>query len=759
MARVIKLKESGITNIVKKIISEQISVPGHSDAVVTACGPNAGFTGTATLNSSNRVLQCNGAVCTNNDLGNEFSFTTANGNYTAILDSFSNPVTCTFHATNCVFVDFIDSTDCGSATACPTCIDIDYCDCADWDGTTCTGVTTGTILKPTYFNTTVVPQVGDVYKSGNSPDRYIMTATPNTDPNNMGTNCVQSIGVTCPATTSNDCSNQLDIGCWVCKDPINFPGCQEIIDINQVNMATGYGLQGFNSQQDCVTSTPCGQGGAPSVNGPKKPKKPIKLKESDLTNIVKKIISEQFGACSPFTMPPMGGCPQGETWQGYPVCECEPTPPQEWCCMGSGLSNPWNQTANCQQMNVGQCNPNSQFVNAGPFPTYQDCNDDCGNSQGGTPCTLFTPPGACPQGEIWQGYPNCECITAPPPPAQTKKVWFEPCKWNYNPVTVDRTKKMTIDGQTPVVGDIFEIDLGPQDGFWNQSMVGAFVPMRVVHVAQPTLFPFLPILDFDSSHCKSLPPHEPIGISHAKVAKGGDKGGWIDKTEKEAPGEERQEPIKLKESDLTKIVKRLIHEQTNPFSGGGSGPNWDAAQAAWTNWNSETQGGAPQADATFLSNMAGKGCGFYEKRLKAQVNSFVSQFGGSFGSGANQTNTSGGMNPAWQSQKYARIMWLSDKVQDCNSTSSNVSQCIIDFIDNPANDGPLDSAMCANGNQAINPTNKENTKFRHRSIADCGMLDNKLVALTDIIATSTGCMQIRKQAKYDWLTSLKNSCC
>ena len=262
---------------------------------MTACGPNAGFTGTATLNSSNRVLQCNGAVCTNNDLGNEFSFTTANGNYTAILDSFSNPVTCTFHATNCVFVDFIDSTDCGSATACPTCIDIDYCDCADWDGTTCTGVTTGTILKPTYFNTTVVPQVGDVYKSGNSPDRYIMTATPNTDPNNMGTNCVQSIGVTCPATTSNDCSNQLDIGCWVCKDPINFPGCQEIIDINQVNMATGYGLQGFNSQQDCVTETPCGQGGNPNVEGPIKPikgGKPIKVTESEIINIVRRILKE-----------------------------------------------------------------------------------------------------------------------------------------------------------------------------------------------------------------------------------------------------------------------------------------------------------------------------------------------------------------------------------------------------------------------------------------------------------------------------------
>ena len=57
-----------------------------------------------------------------------------------------------------------------------------------------------------------------------------------------------------------DCSNQLDIGCWVCKDPINFPGCQEITSMNQVTLATSYGLPGFNNQQDCVDNTPCGSG-------------------------------------------------------------------------------------------------------------------------------------------------------------------------------------------------------------------------------------------------------------------------------------------------------------------------------------------------------------------------------------------------------------------------------------------------------------------------------------------------------------------
>ena len=68
-----------------------------------------------------------------------------------------------------------------------------------------------------------------------------------------------------------------------------------------------------------------------------------------------------------------------------------------------------------------------------------------------------------------------------------------------------------------------------------------------------------------------------------------------------------------------------LEEQTNPFSGGGSGPNWQAAQAVWANWNATNQGGAPAPDQTFLNNMQGKGCGFYEKRLTAQVNSFINQ--------------------------------------------------------------------------------------------------------------------------------------
>ena len=75
------------------------------------------------------------------------------------------------------------------------------------------------------------------------------------------------------------------------------------------------------------------------------------------------------------------------------------------------------------------------------------------------------------------------------------------------------------------------------------------------------------------------------------------------------------------------------------------------------------------------------------------------------------------------------------------------------------NDGPLDSATCANGNQAISAKNKENTKFRHKSISDCTTIQNKLDDFADAISSSSGCMQVRKQAKYDWLTNLKTNCC
>ena len=216
----------------------------------------------------------------------------------------------------------------------------------------------------------------------------------------------------------------------------------------------------------------------------------------------------------------------------------------------------------------------------------------------------------------------------------------------------------------------------------------------------------------------------------------------------------------MKKSQLIKIIKEsikeLMNEQSNPFSN-GTGPNWQAAEAAWTSWNSTNQGGTPQPDSTFLSNMQGKGCGFYEKRLEAQVDSFVNQFGGSFGG-------SGSSNPAWQSQKYARIMWLADKVRSCNGAGQipggGTVTCINDWIDDSANDGPLTSAQCTNGNPAINAQNMAKTKFRNKTIADCGQLGNKISNFAALLQTNLpGCSPIRKQAKHDYLVNLKTHCC
>ena len=136
-----------------------------------------------------------------------------------------------------------------------------------------------------------------------------------------------------------------------------------------------------------------------------------------------------------------------------------------------------------------------------------------------------------PLGNPMSGNISC-CNNCSGGPQQPKKVWFKPCMISNTNigVTIDRTKKMTINGQTPKVGDIFKIDLGPQDGFWNPSMNGAFVPMRVSHVSIPG-FPIAPLLDFDKSNCKTRIPTEPNDpITYAKVAQGGGENGYINKT-------------------------------------------------------------------------------------------------------------------------------------------------------------------------------------------------------------------------------------
>ena len=216
----------------------------------------------------------------------------------------------------------------------------------------------------------------------------------------------------------------------------------------------------------------------------------------------------------------------------------------------------------------------------------------------------------------------------------------------------------------------------------------------------------------------------------------------------------------MKKSQLRQLIResiqQLMNEQIsdNPFIG-NTNPNWQAAAAAWNTWDSQNQGGAPQPDSIFLNNMQGRPCSFYSARLTAQLNAFVNQFGGSFGQ-------AGSNNPAWQSQKYARIMWLANKVQQCGGVGSTnpgsqTTTCFSSFINNPSNDGSLTTATCNNGSIALDPSNISAMKFRLQSTSDCTELGNKLNAIQSQVVT--GCAVIRKQLKFNYMVALKNNCC
>ena len=117
-------------------------------------------------------------------------------------------------------------------------------------------------------------------------------------------------------------------------------------------------------------------------------------------------------------------------------------------------------------------------------------------------------------------------------------------------------------------------------------------------------------------------------------------------------------------------------------------------------------------------------------------------------------------------------MWLSDAVYNCNNsnttggsltTTSSAQEsnanCFYTFLNDPANDPLLTNAVCPNGNQAIKPNNMEQTKFRWQSISDCQMLNTKIAKMLNLAQTTTGCEQVRKSAKHEYLVELRQSCC
>ena len=47
------------------------------------------------------------------------------------------------------------------------------------------------------------------------------------------------------------------IGNWVCKDPVNYPGCQMIRTDSDARLITSYGFPVYRSQNECIEASPC----------------------------------------------------------------------------------------------------------------------------------------------------------------------------------------------------------------------------------------------------------------------------------------------------------------------------------------------------------------------------------------------------------------------------------------------------------------------------------------------------------------------
>tara|TARA_R110002020_G_scaffold392101_1_gene602431 strand:- start:3938 stop:5008 length:1071 start_codon:yes stop_codon:yes gene_type:complete len=47
------------------------------------------------------------------------------------------------------------------------------------------------------------------------------------------------------------------MGKWICKDPVNFPRCQQIRDDAGVQRTIFYGFPYYNTQRDCISNSPC----------------------------------------------------------------------------------------------------------------------------------------------------------------------------------------------------------------------------------------------------------------------------------------------------------------------------------------------------------------------------------------------------------------------------------------------------------------------------------------------------------------------
>jgi hypothetical protein len=115
--------------------------------------------------------------------------------------------------------------------------------------------------------------------------------------------------------------------------------------------------------------------------------------------------------------------------------------------------------------------------------------------------------------------------------------------------------------------------------------------------------------------------------------------------------------IRLKETELINLIKRVVSEQNNPFTwtGSGTGPNWTAAQALWQNYSMGQN--APTPPSAFLNRMSNMGCKGKNKRKIVLTNKWNTLFP----AGSTEINPN---NPMWQSILASKIIWL---INDINA--------------------------------------------------------------------------------------------
>ena len=66
------------------------------------------------------------------------------------------------------------------------------------------------------------------------------------------------------------------IGNWICKDPVDFPGCEQIRDDEGIEITTTYGFPFYINQKECIDASPC-EGERRPTTRPTRPTRPVRI--------------------------------------------------------------------------------------------------------------------------------------------------------------------------------------------------------------------------------------------------------------------------------------------------------------------------------------------------------------------------------------------------------------------------------------------------------------------------------------------------